>query len=189
MTEKEKMLNGLIYDADDKELVNDRLACKDLCYEFNNLKPSEVEKKSAVIKKILGKTGDKVWIEPNFWCDYGYNISVGENFYANHNLVILDCIKVKFGDNCFLGPNCSVYTPTHPLDAEQRNLGIEFEKPVIIGNNVWFGGNVTVLPGVSIGDNTVIGAGSVVTRDIPSGVLAVGNPCRVVREITEDDKL
>ncbi len=183
MTEKEKMLNGLIYDADDKELVSDRMKCKDLCYEYNNTKPSDIKKRDEIIKKILGKTGEKVWIEPNFWCDYGYNITVGENFYANHNLVILDCIKVTFGDNCFIAPNCSFYTPNHPLDVESRNKGLEYEKPVTVGNNVWIGGNTVVLPGVSIGDNTVIGAGSVVIKDIPSGVLAFGNPCKVIKKI------
>lgn len=189
MTEKEKMLSGMLYDADDETLVNDRLKCKEMCFDFNNLRPSQVDERTALIKKILGSTGEKIWIEPDFWCDYGYNITVGENFYANHNLVILDCIKVEFGKNCFIAPNCSFYTPNHPLDAEQRNSGMEIEKPIKVGDNVWIGGNTTVLPGVRIGDNTVIGAGSVVTKDIPSGVVAVGNPCKVLRKITEKDKI
>ena len=120
-------------------------------------------------------------------CDYGYNIEIGDNFYANHNLLILDANKVKFGDNVFIGPNCGFYTASHPLDYPTRNKDLEYANPIIVGNNVWFGGNVVVLPGVKIGDNTVIGAGSVVTKDIPSGVVAVGNPCRVIKNITISD--
>ena len=121
-------------------------------------------------------------IESNFFCDYGYNISVGENFYANHNLVILDGAKVEFGDNVFIGPNCGFYTAGHPIDIKSRNEGIEYAKPIKVGNNVWFGGNVSVMPGVTIGDNVTIGAGSVVTKDIPSNCVAYGNPCKVKRE-------
>ena len=121
-------------------------------------------------------------IESNFFCDYGYNISVGENFYANHNLVILDGAKVEFGDNVFVGPNCGFYTAGHPIDIKSRNEGIEYAKPIKVGNNVWFGGNVSVMPGVTIGDNVTIGAGSVVTKDIPSNCVAYGNPCKVKRE-------
>ncbi len=127
-------------------------------------------------------------IEPSFYCDYGYNIEIGENFYSNHNLVILDGGKVAFGDNVFIAPNCGFYTAGHPLDVKQRNRGLEYAYPIKVGNNVWIGGNVSVMPGVTIGDNTVIGGGSVVTKNIPSGVVAVGNPCRVLREITEADK-
>ncbi len=116
-------------------------------------------------------------------CDYGYNIEIGENFYANHNLIILDGSKVQFGDNVFIAPNCSFYTAGHPLDAERRNKGLEYAKPIKVGNNVWIGGNVIVLPGVTIGDNTVIGAGSVVNKDIPSNVVAVGNPCKVIKQL------
>ena len=135
------------------------------------------------MKEILGKTKGQFLIEPNFFCDYGYNISLGNNFYANHNLVILDCAPVEFGDNVFIGPNCGFYTAEHPIDAETRNKGLEFARPIKIGNNVWFGGNVTVLGGVTIGDNAVIGAGSVVTKDIPANVVAVGNPCRILKAI------
>lgn len=126
---------------------------------------------------------------PSFWCDYGFNIKVGKNFYSNHNLVILDCAEVRFGDNVFIGPNCGFYTAIHPIDAGQRKMEIEWAKPIKVGNDVWFGGSVTVLPGVTIGDNVVIGAGSVVVKDIPSGVVAVGNPCKPIRKITEADKL
>ena len=127
-------------------------------------------------------------IEQTFWCDYGYNIEIGENFYSNHNLIILDGAKVTFGDNCFIAPNCGFYTAGHALDIKQRNQGLEIAWPITVGNNVWFGGNVIVLPGVSIGDGCIIGAGSVVNKDIPSGVLAAGNPCRVIRKITKEDE-
>lgn len=189
MTEKEKAMAGMLYDANyDEALAKERTGCKDLCWEYNQLHPSQVEEKKVMIKKIIRKTGENFWIEPSFWCDYGYNIELGENFYSNHNLVILDGAKVTFGDNCFIAPNCGFYTAGHALDAEQRNKGLEIALPITVGNNVWIGGNVVVLPGVTIGDNAVIGGGSVVTKDIPQGVIAAGNPCRVIREITEADK-
>ena len=184
MTEKEKMVKGQMYDANYNEnLMRERLQAKDLCYEYNHLKPSQIAERKEVIRSLLGNTKKEFWIEPSFWCDYGYNIEIGENFYANHNLVILDGNKVKFGDNVFIGPNCGFYTAGHPLDAERRNQGLEYAKPIEVGDNVWFGGNVVVFPGVKIGNNCVIGAGSVVTKDIPEGSLAYGNPCRVVRKI------
>lgn len=189
MTEKEKARAGMLYDANyDKELEGERIACKDLCAQYNHLLPSQEVERKALIKKIFAKTGDSFWIEQNFWCDYGYNIEIGENFYANHNLVILDGAKVTFGDNCFIAPNCGFYTAGHALDVEQRNQGLEIAWPITVGNNVWFGGNVVVLPGVTIGDGAVIGGGSVVNKDIPSEVLAAGNPCRVIRSITEEDR-
>ena len=182
MTEKDKMLKGELYDANnDKELISDRIKAKDMCYEYNNLKPSEYKKRDELIKKILGKTGKKILIESNFICDYGYNINVGENFYMNHNCIILDAGKVEFGDNVFVAPNCGFYTAGHPLEPKIRNKGLEYAKPIKIGNNVWMGGNVTVLPGITIGDNVTIGAGSVVTKDIPSNVVAVGNPCKILK--------
>ena len=184
MTEKEKMLRGEIYDANyDKELIEERLKIQDLCYEYNKLKPSQIDERTKLIKNIIGKTKEKFYIEQPFICGYGYNIEIGENFYSNHNLVILDSNKVKFGDNVFIAPNCGFYTAGHPLDVERRNKGLEYAKPITIGNNVWIGGNVVVLPGVTIGDNTVIGAGSIVNKDIPSNVVAVGNPCRVIKQI------
>lgn len=184
MNEKEKMLNGLIYDANyDEDLKQERISCKNLCHKYNMLSPDMVEERKAILKEILGKVKENFWIEQSFWCDYGYNIEIGENFYSNHNLVILDPGKVTFGDNVFIGPNCSFYTAQHPIDAKTRNKGLEYAFPIKVGNNVWFGGNVTVLPDVTIGDNVVIGAGSVVTKDIPSNVVAVGNPCRVIKEI------
>lgn len=185
-TEKEKMLCGEIYDGNyDTELLNERQECKTKCFAYNNLSPMQKDHKIELLTKLLGKCTQNIIIEPHFWCDYGYNIEVGDNFYANHNLVILDGAKVKFGDNVFIAPNCSFFTPGHPLDVERRNKGLEYAYPITVGNNVWIGGNVTILPGVTIGDNTVIGAGSVVTKDIPENVVAVGNPCRVIKQITK----
>lgn len=186
MTEKEKCTQGLLYNANyDQELINERISAKDLCHEYNHLKNSDVAGRETLLKKMLGKTGQNICIEPSFWCDYGYNIEVGENFYSNHNLVILDCAKVIFGNNVFIGPNCGFYTANHPIDVKQRNEGLETAHPITVGDNVWFGGNVVVLPGVSIGNNAVIGAGSVVTKDIPENVVAVGNPCKVVKNIDQ----
>lgn len=185
MSEKEKMLSGMWYVADcsDKTLYEERLKCKSLCYEYNQLNPLKSEERKALMKKILGKTGENFLIEPSFQCDYGYNIEIGENFYSNHNLVILDPGKVVFGDNVFIGPNCGFYTAEHPLDYETRNKGFEIAKPIKVGNNVWFGGGVTVVGGVNIGDNVVIGAGAVVTKDIPSNTVAVGNPAKVIKKL------
>ena len=172
VSEKEKMLLGEIYFAGCEELIKERKIAKDLCFEYNNLKPSQEQDRKKIIKKILGKTKQNFLIEQPFICDYGYNIEIGENFYSNHNLIILDGNKVKFGDNVFIAPNCLFYTAGHPIDSKSRNNGLEYAKPIIVGSNVWIGGNVVVLPGVNIGDNCVIGAGSVVTRDIPSNVVA-----------------
>lgn len=183
MTEKEKMLNGDLYCGNDVELLKDKYRAKDICYQFNNLKPSNVEEREKLLRELFFKIGNDIVIEQNFWCDYGYNISVGENFYMNHNCVILDCAKVEFGDNVFIGPNCGFYTAGHPLDCEIRNQELEYAKPIKVGNNVWFGGNVVVLPGVTIGDNVVIGAGSVVTKDVPSNSVALGNPCTVKKKL------
>lgn len=189
MTEKEKAARGLLYNAMyDKELIEERAYCKAICYEYNQLHPAKTEEREALIQKLFGKIGGPFLIEPPFICDYGYNIEIGSNFYANHNCIILDTAKVIFGDNVMIAPNCGFYTAGHPLDAERRNAGLEYAHPIKVGNNVWIGGNVVVLPGVTIGDNAVIGAGSVVTKDIPPGIVAVGNPCRVIREITDEDK-
>ncbi len=189
MTELEKMQQGLLYDANyDQELLQARTRCKNLCFEFNHLKPSSLSEQKELIQSLFGKTGNRFCITAPFWCDYGHNIEVGENFYANHDCVILDGTKVTFGDNVFIAPNCIFSTAGHPIDTQQRDQGLEYAYPITVGDNVWFGASVTVLPGVTIGSDTVIGAGSVVNRDIPSGVVAVGNPCRVLRKITEDDK-
>ena len=184
MTEKEKRDKGELYNLiNDKEMLMEIRKAKLLCYEYNNIAPDKMEERQAFIKRILGSTGDNIQVESNFYCDYGYNTHVGENFYVNHNCVILDVARVDFGDNVFIGPNCGFYTAGHPIDINLRNQGLEYAKPIKVGNNVWFGGNVVVMPGVTIGDNVTIGAGSVVTKDIPSNVLAHGNPCRVVRNL------
>ena len=184
MSEKEKMLNGDWYEPlNDKELEHDRIKVKDLCIKFNSLNESDIKGRNELIRKIIGKTKKELWVESNFFCDYGYNIEVGEKFYANHNCVILDCAKVTFGDNVLIGPNCGFYTANHPIDFERRNKGLENAKPITVGNNVWIGGGVTVLSGVTIGDNCVIGANSVVVKDIPANTVAVGNPCRVIKNL------
>ncbi len=184
VSEKEKCRKGELYDANnDWELIAERQKCKDICYRYNHLLPSETGRRRELIIGLLGKTGDSFLIEQPFFCDYGYNIEIGENFYANVNCVILDEAPVRFGDYVFIAPNCGFYTAGHPFEVEQRNRGLEYARPITVGNNVWIGANVCVLPGVAIGDNCVIGAGSVVNRDIPAGSLAVGNPCRVIRKL------
>lgn len=190
MTEKEKMLKQMLYDANyDHDLLVQRTKAKELCYDFNNLRPSDEKGQIEILKKLLGKTKNNFIVTAPFWCDYGYNIEVGENFYSNHNLVILDGGKVTFGDNVFIAPNCGFYTAGHPIDFERRNKGLEYAYPITVGNNVWIGAGVQVMPGVTIGDNVVIGGGSVVVKDIPSNSVAVGNPCKVIRAITEKDQL
>ena len=154
-----------------------------LCHKFSSLDPKKVTKRKQLIKEIVNSIGDNFVIEQPFHCDYGYFITIGENFYANYNLTILDTAKVKIGDNVFIGPNVNIYAATHPIDKERRNQNLEKGVPVNIGNSVWIGGNVTILPGVSIGDNTVIGAGSVVTKSLPANVVAAGNPCKVIKTI------
>lgn len=189
MTEKEKRDAGMLYDANyDPELQSEALKCKDTCLEYNNIPASHVNERMAVIRKLFGTTGKKFNIFAPLWCDYGYNVEIGENFFANHNMVILDATKVKFGDNVFIAPDCGFYTAGHPIDYELRNKGIEYAWPIIVGDNVWIGGGVKVMPGVTIGSNVVIGGGSIVVKDIPDNCVAVGNPCRPVRAITDADK-
>lgn len=188
-TEKEKARKGKLYDANyDAELLAERDRCKNLCFEYNRLRPSQKAERQALIRRLFGKTGKSFLVEQPFYCDYGYHIEIGENFYANVDCVILDGATVSFGDNVFIAPHCGFYTAGHPLDVEQRNRGLEYAYPIRIGNNVWIGAHTCVLPGVTIGDNCVIGAGSVVNRDIPANSLAVGNPCKVIRRITEEDR-
>lgn len=188
MNQKERMAAGLPYKAWLDGLWEERLLCKQRIYQYNLLPPDQREQAQALLKELLGKTGKDIVIEPPFHCDYGWNIEVGENFFANYNLTILDVGKVIIGDNAQIAPNVSIYTAGHPIHPDSRNSGYEYGIPITIGNNVWIGGNVVILPGVTIGDNVVIGAGSVVSKDIPSNRIAAGNPCRIIREITEVDR-
>ena len=183
MTEKEKQQAGELYNSNDRELFMERIKAKKLCAEYNAVECNDFQKRERILDRLVALRGDNTVIEPNFFCDYGYNIVMGDNFYANHNLVILDCADVVFGDNVFIGPNCGFYTAEHPIDANLRNQGLESAKPIKVGSNVWIGGGVTVIGGVTIGDNAVIGAGSVVTKDIPANCVAAGNPCAPVRTL------
>lgn len=188
MTEKEKMLNGKPYKAFGEELLGERQYAKESIFEFNALRPSEIEERNKIIRGLFGSVSDNFFVEPPFRCDYGYNISIGENFYTNYNCTILDCAKVTIGDNVLFAPNVSLFTAGHPIHFEPRNAGLEYAFPITLGNNVWLGGGVIVNPGITIGDNVVVGSGSVITKDIPSNSIAVGNPCKVIREITNEDK-
>ena len=189
MTEREKAQKGYLYDANyDPEIIEEETRCADLCYEFNQCRPSDTKKQKELLTKILGSMKENPVITAPFYCDYGFNISIGKNFYTNHNVMILDGAKVTFGDNVFIAPNCVFSTAGHAIDSEQRSRGLEIALPITVGDNVWIGTNVSVLPGVTIGNNTIIGAGSVVNKNIPEGVIAAGNPCKVIRKITEEDK-
>ncbi|MBR5036711.1 MAG: sugar O-acetyltransferase [Prevotella sp.] len=184
MTEKEKMLVGELYSAVDEELLRELNAVKDVIHEYNLLRPTDNEAKLRMLKQLLGHVGDdKIIINQPFYCDYGKQICVGRRFFANFNFTVLDEAHVTIGDDCFIGPNVSIYTACHSTDPVERNSRREWALPVTIGNNVWIGGSVVILPGVKIGDNVTIGAGSVVVNDIPDGSIAVGNPCRVVRKL------
>ena len=188
MNQKERMLAGLPYKAWLDGLSEERLETRKKIFKYNGLTPEQSEEQDRLIREILGKCGESVYIEQPFRCDYGSNIEVGENFYANYNLTVLDVARVRIGKNVMFGPNVSIYTAGHPIHPDSRNSGYEYGREVTIGDNVWLGGNVVVNPNVHIGDNVVVGTGSVVTRDLPDNVIAVGNPCRVLREITEEDR-
>ena len=186
MTEKEKAAAGLLYDANyNPQILEERARAKDLCLDYNLTRSSQTEERLRLLRTLLGSCGEDIVIEPPFYVDYGYNIRTGKAFYANHNLVILDGAPVTFGDHVFIGPNCCFSTAGHPLDVAQRNAGLEYAKPITIGSNVWIGMGVQICPGVTIGDNAVIGAGSVVTKDVPAGWLAYGNPCAPVKAVEE----
>ena len=188
MTEKDKMLNGLLYFAGDSVLREDRRKAQYLLYEYNKLHPyEEYSKRIAIIKELFGKTGEKFRINSDFKCDYGYNIEIGNNFFSNYNLVILDTAKVIFGDDVLIGPNCGFYTAEHPIDPILRATGQQVAKPITVGNNVWVCGGVNVVGGVNIGDNVVVGAGSVVVKDLPPNTVCVGNPCKPKREISPEE--
>lgn len=187
-SEKDKMLSGELYKSFDAELLAERQRAKEIVFRYNSLQPSMIEERNELLKSLFGSVKGNFFIEPPFRCDYGCNIEIGENFYANYNLVILDCAKVTIGDNVLIGPNVGIYTAGHPLHFELRNEEWEFACPITIEDNVWIGGNVVLNPGVTVGRNSVVGSGSVVTKDIPANVVATGNPCRVIREITDADK-
>ncbi|WP_047984730.1 maltose acetyltransferase domain-containing protein [Ornithinibacillus californiensis] len=184
-TEKEKMIAGELYDPTDPELVSARLNARRLTRFYNETLETDEVKRTELLKELFGSSGESIFIEPTFRCDYGYNIHVGENFYANFNCVFLDVCKINIGENCFIAPGVHIYTATHPLNAKERISGIEFGKPVTIGNNVWIGGSAVINPGVTIGNNVVVASGSVVTKDVPDNVVIGGNPARVIKAIEE----
>lgn len=183
-SEKEKMLAGELYDPMDPELVAARERARDLCQALNATREAEQEERRRILRELFGAGGDTVWMQPPFYCDYGSNIELGERVFFNFNCVVLDVCPVRIGSFTFFGPGVQILTPLHPFNAELRRRE-EFGKPVEIGSDVWVGGGALIMPGVQVGSRTVIGAGSVVTRDVPGGVFAAGNPCRVIREITE----
>lgn len=185
---KDKMLSGEAYIAMGRELFDARQKAKEQLFKFNNLEPSKIKARNQILKELLGKTENRFYIEPPFRCDYGFNIKIGDEFYANYNLTILDGARVSIGNNVLIGPNVSIFTATHPIHQEPRSAGWEFTKPITIEDHVWIGGNTVINPGVHIGQHTVIGSGSVVTKDIPANVVAAGNPCKIIRSITEEDK-
>lgn len=188
MTEKEKAAKGLLYNANyDNKIIRDRKKCQKLCWEYNKIPIFKEKKRKKALKKILNKPGRNFLIEQPFRCDFGYHIHIGKNFYANYNLVILDGAEVSIGDNVFIAPNCGIYAAGHPFSIKLRNKGLEYAYPVNIGNNVWIGANVSIIGGVTIGEGAVIGAGSVVNKNIPPHTLAAGNPCRVIRKISNKD--
>ncbi len=188
-SEKEKMLVGESYYANTSELANLRLQAQRACHRYNQIDPKNFKERKALIRGLFKQTDGLFHIEQPFHCDYGFNIEIGNNFFSNYNLTILDCAPVKIGNNVMIGPNVSLFTSGHPIHFEIRNTSLEYALPITIGDNVWIGGNVTINPNVTIGENSVIGSGSVITKSIPTNVIAAGNPCKVIREITDEDKL
>jgi maltose O-acetyltransferase len=186
MTERELQQQGMLYKLD-KDLLDAHINAMRLTRLLNSTPETEPERKKELVQELFGHAGRNAYIEPPFFCDFGYNISVGEDFFCNYDCVFLDCGHITIGDHVMIGPKVSLYTANHPIDPAVRSLGHDHGIPVTIGDRVWIGGNAVVCPGVTIGSNTVIGAGSVVTHDIPEGVVAAGNPCRVIRKITPED--
>ncbi|HIY73762.1 sugar O-acetyltransferase [Intestinimonas butyriciproducens] len=190
MTEQEKMAAGLWYDANfDPELLAARTKAEELCAAFNAAAPGDAERRGALLRALIPDLGEGVTILSPFYTDYGSNCRIGAGSFLNHGVYLMDGAPITLGRNCFLGPSCGLYTANHPLNAVQRAQGLERALPITLGDDVWLGGNVVILPGVTIGSGSVIGAGSVVTHDIPPGVVAAGNPCRVLRPITEADRV
>lgn len=188
MTEKQKMLMGIIYNAEEACLIEERNRAKSLTKQYNESRQEDRDHRKYLMGQIFGKLGQNVHLEAPFYLDYGYRTTIGDDFFSNFNLTILDGGGVEIGDRVFIGPNVGIYTANHPTDVRRREKGYEWALPVKIGNKVWIGGGVTILPGVTIGDNTVIAAGSVVTIDIPANVVAAGNPCKVIKEAEEGDR-
>ncbi len=188
MTEQERMLSGKLYFAGDETLAAARARAHELCWKYNNAHPNAWEERDAILKQLLGSMGKDCYIEPSFRCDYGSQIHLGDNFYANYDCIFLDVAPITIGSRAYFAPRVCLYTAGHPTVPEVRNLDLEFGLPITIGDNVWIGGNSIVLPGVTIGSNTIIAAGSIVTKDIPSGVIAGGNPCRVLRPLDGSDR-
>ncbi|HSC55287.1 MAG TPA: sugar O-acetyltransferase [Phnomibacter sp.] len=184
-TEKEKMIAGEMYDPLDKQLVQDRLQTRLLLKALNETREDDTKERSRLLKELLPNAALDLWLQPPFYCDYGYNMKVGERVFFNFNCVVLDVAIVTIGSRTMFGPNVQVYTATHPLNHIERSSGREYAKAIVIGEDVWVGGSAVICPGVTIGDRTVIGAGSVVTKDIPADVIAAGNPCRVIRSLTQ----
>ncbi|MGQ1908230.1 sugar O-acetyltransferase [Marinifilum sp. RC60d5] len=182
-TEKHKMLSGELYDAADAELTNERLHARLLLKELNDSKEDEVEERKIILRNLLPLSGNNLSIQPPFYCDYGTNIEIGDNVYFNFNCVVLDVMKVEIGARTMFGPNVQIYTATHPINFKERAKGLELGKAISIGEDVWIGGSAVICPGVTIGNRTVIGAGSVVVNDIPSDVFAAGNPCKIIRKL------
>lgn len=189
MTEKEKMIKGQLYNALDGELKELQQKAKSLTYEYNQTKPDEAEKRRELLNELFGKSSPMTFIEPNFSCDFGFNIYTEGLVVINYNCVMLDTAPIVIGENAFIGPGTCFACPCHPLVAEERNQGLIYSKGITLEKNVWIGANCTILGGVTIGEGSVIGAGSVVTKDIPAGVVAIGNPCRVLRKVTEADRM
>lgn len=188
MKEWEKLQNGLIYNDFDDDLFQRRIAAKKLFKQYNKTSDDEIALRKEIMDNLFNYAGHNIWIEPDFRCEFGKNISIGNNVYINFNCIILDCAEVSIGDDSLLGPNVGIYAVNHAIDAEERINGGCYGKPIHIGKRVWLGGDVKILAGVTIGDETIIGTGSIVTKDIQSGVIAVGNPCKVIRKITDADK-
>ncbi|MDG5800591.1 sugar O-acetyltransferase [Marinilabiliaceae bacterium ANBcel2] len=183
MTEKEKMLNGELYDATDKVLENDRNIARKLTRQLNFSDEKEKQLRVRTLQQLMPNSSKSSWIQPPFHCDYGYNIILGKDVFLNFNCIILDIMSVKIGDRTLIGPNVQIYAATHPMDYKTRKKGLEAGKPVTIGQDVWIGGSAVICPGVTIGNRSVIGAGSIVTRDIPEDVLAAGNPCKIIKKL------
>ena len=183
MTEKDKMLSGEMYNPMDPQLVEDRLKARILFQEINQINDGSKVERDATFYKLINNAKEGLWIEPPFYCDYGYNIKAGKNVFMNFNCCILDVAEVQIGDNCMMGPNVQIYTATHPLEFKERNSGLEFAKPISIGKNVWIGGNAVICPGVNIGNNVVVGAGSVVTKSFPDDVFVAGNPAKIIKSV------